>query len=376
MKLILIHASDEAAAADVFAKVLTDSGRFDVERVQETSAVALPDYLDAVVLLWSRTLDPFAQDLDRIALEAWIENRLLIIALDKSERPLGLRDLPAVNATGARQSQVISDSASALQYMVDIGVREGFPDLVREKIEGSAAKVKFQRPALPPEATAPAARSYGGGGTLVEYSGALAFAGLAILLLLWLGSSQTGRGVLAALVGLAILAGIAMLVLRLVRRRRVMSAPLGDEFAPARDPELTAPRAQRPTSDIFVSYAHADMAIVDQVVAAVAAAGKEIWIDRAALRSGDSWAGEIVRAIKAARGMLVMCSAQAFRSDHVKREVYLADKYKKPIVPIFVEPVEPPDDFEYFLAGVQRLDWHSAGAEARRAAVTAAVARL
>ena len=30
-----------------------------------------------------------------------------------------------------------------------------------------------------------------------------------------------------------------------------------------------------------------------------------------------------------------MCSKAAFESDHVKREVYLADRYRKKLVPVY-----------------------------------------
>jgi hypothetical protein len=50
-----------------------------------------------------------------------------------------------------------------------------------------------------------------------------------------------------------------------------------------------------------------------------------------------------------------MCSKAAFESDHVKREIYLADRYRKKLVPVFIEQAEPPEDFEYFFAGVQAL---------------------
>jgi len=51
-----------------------------------------------------------------------------------------------------------------------------------------------------------------------------------------------------------------------------------------------------------------------------------------------------------------MCSKAAFESDHVKREIYLADRYRKKLVPVFIEQAEPPEDFEYFFAGVQILN--------------------
>lgn len=124
---------------------------------------------------------------------------------------------------------------------------------------------------------------------------------------------------------------------------------------------------------LFVSYSHADNTAVLPVVEAVQAQGRSVWIDKQGIGGGDGWAGEIVRAIKGAKGVIVMCSKQAFESDHVKREVYLADRYKKPMVPVFLESAPPPEDFEYFFAGVQWLELHKTPQADRAAAIARAL---
>ena len=127
---------------------------------------------------------------------------------------------------------------------------------------------------------------------------------------------------------------------------------------------------------LFISYAHADDAAVTPVVDAVKANGREVWIDKTGIQTGDGWAGEIVRAIKAARGIMVMCSKHAFESDHVKRELYLADRYKKPMKPVFLEAAQPPEDFEYFFAGVQWLELYKLPEADRPAAIGKALAAV
>jgi hypothetical protein len=110
-----------------------------------------------------------------------------------------------------------------------------------------------------------------------------------------------------------------------------------------------------PVGAVFVSYARANEGVVMPVIEAAQRGGRKFWLDQQGISSGDGWAGEIVRAIKGATGVCVMCSKAAFESDHVKREVYLADRYRKKLVPVYVEQAEPPEDFEYFFAGVQIL---------------------
>ena len=152
--------------------------------------------------------------------------------------------------------------------------------------------------------------------------------------------------------------GLMFLLARASSKRR---APEADaSAASARDP-------------LFVSYAHADNMAVVPVVEAVQAQGRAVWIDKGELHAGTSWAGEIVRAIKNAKGVIVMCSAHAFESDHVKREVYLADRYKKPMLPVFIEAATMPEDFEYFFTGVQWLELHKTPENERAAAIANAL---
>ena len=71
-----------------------------------------------------------------------------------------------------------------------------------------------------------------------------------------------------------------------------------------------------------------------------------------------------------------MCSTAAFESDHVKREVYLADRYKKRLVPVFLEAADPPEDFEYFFAGLKGLDLYRIQESDRPNAIVRALAAV
>lgn len=373
MRLILIHAQDDADAADAFQRALTPGGAFQVERVEPGRTPPDTDPHTPVVLLWSASAAPFDRQLERIVFEAWEEGMLLVIALDASERPVGLRDLPAIAVERmtlpgdpSLRNNVLERAARSLESSITIGMRSGFPEYVRERVEDSLIARAREEPAE--EATP-------GGSARLEYSGTWAYVPLAAVALVLAASWLDTRDIVLLSCAVAIVFG-AYLVFIAVRRMRARRNEPEIVRGVATDQPLYAEAPAAKPSEIFVSYAHADMQIVDQVLDGVRAAGAAFWIDRAAMQSGSNWAGEIVRAIKTARGVLVMCSANAFGSDHVKREVYLADKYKKAIVPIFVEPAEPPDDFEYFLAGIQRLDWYRTSGEERTAALAAAVARF
>jgi len=51
-----------------------------------------------------------------------------------------------------------------------------------------------------------------------------------------------------------------------------------------------------------------------------------------------------------------MCSSESYASDNVRREVYLADKYDKPILPVLLDGALMPEDIEFFLIDRQWLD--------------------
>ena len=162
----------------------------------------------------------------------------------------------------------------------------------------------------------------------------------------------------------AICALAAVLAVSIVKARdeaggRRHRAPSAGATAPGAPPAADYERAPAPAGGeenvVFVSYARADLATVGPVVDELKAAGQSVWMDKEAIQPGEGWAGEIVRAIKAAERVCVMCSGAAFQSDHVKREVYLADRYRRPLTPVFLDDAPPPEDFEYFFAGLQHL---------------------
>ena len=50
-----------------------------------------------------------------------------------------------------------------------------------------------------------------------------------------------------------------------------------------------------------------------------------------------------------------MCSRNAFVSDHVIREVYVAGDFKKPFIAFQLDATEFPDEVLYFVSGFPRI---------------------
>ena len=106
----------------------------------------------------------------------------------------------------------------------------------------------------------------------------------------------------------------------------------------------------------FVSSARKDQKSVRRIVNEGRAAGHQFWIDRTNITPGRTWAGAIVAAIRASRGLVVFCSPAAYASDQVLREVALAARYKKAMLPLILEGGRGPDAFLYYLGIHQSID--------------------
>lgn len=367
MTVFVTFAPESRAAAESLETALERRGQF-VELDDGQAAQRPITAGDVLVLLVSSGLQfaPARLRIEQRALDAWAEERLIVVKLDKGLAPVGLRDLPAIDASVEAQREFAWMKVA---------------DAVREALRPAPhAPVRLPQSAPAPQRRqAPAKR---GAKTLIPLlllvmalPGAFAIAaGVSIWLAGRIGPTpgtwsdlMTGVADLGGRMGLppawapAMFGAAALITVgiflwmtaaalsALARRAKRRSAPA---------PEATAPPP--PVSDAtFVSYARANQTAVFPVLEAAKQSGHRFWIDQqGGVSAGDGWAGEIVRAIRSAAGVVVMCSKAAFESDHVKREIYLADRYKKRLMPVFIEPAEPPEDFEYFFAGVQVLKLH------------------
>ena len=152
-------------------------------------------------------------------------------------------------------------------------------------------------------------------------------------------------GVVALLAILILAFGIV-----LWRRERRMSPQTPPQPQPS-----GAAVAQSPgnISTLFVSYSHKDKKRVEPIVSLIEGMGRRVWMDRSDITGQTGWAGQIVRAIRECRAVVLMASPNSYSSDQVVRELYLAMNHKKTIVPIEIEPADLPDELQYILAPFQ-----------------------
>jgi hypothetical protein len=380
MTVFVLHAPDDREAAAALEKTLERRGLFaeldDGEVAQRPVQAS-----DAVIAVLSKNFvfSPWRLRQEQRALDAWADGRLVLVKLEHHFAPVGLRDLPAIDA-----------SFEAQREFTWMKVAEAVSDLKRA-VRTPAADEAGAGPSPAPRKPA--------GGQILEWLGALllvapGIAAFAVTAAIWLANrigpspgtlddlrrevdsfgvrygmpEGAAPWIFSAAMAVALIV-FATIVARLVKRARggprsraPVGAPAEAEAAPS-----------MPSDAVFVSYARVNQDLVVPVIEAAQRKGRKFWLDQQGIGAGDGWAGKIVRAIKGAGGVLVMCSKAAFESDHVKREIYLADRYRKRLVPVFVEPAEPPEDFEYFFAGVQMLKLFETPEGERADAIVAAV---
>ena len=381
MTVFIAHAPADRAVAENLEAFIERRGQF-VGLDDGQTAQRPVQFSDVLVLLVSRdfVFAPARLRLERRALDAWAEGRLVVVKLDHAIAPVGLRDLPAIDASFEAQREFTWNKVADV-------VRQTLQASLRARTRASSDDEAGARsPEAPPAPVQSRARGIGRAFLLLLMT-LPGLGALAAIAAVWLASGAANWAELrAGFDALGVRAGLpvgvtewvllgaigltaAVLLLAIgallsgMRGRRSGAAPESDE--PAAVPQSDA---------VFVSYARANSDAVLPVIEAVKREGRQFWIDQQGIGAGEGWAGEIVRAIRGAAGVIVMCSRAAFESDHVKREIYLADRYGKRLVPIFIEQAEPPEDFEYFFAGVQTLNLFETPADERPQALMQALA--
>ena len=108
---------------------------------------------------------------------------------------------------------------------------------------------------------------------------------------------------------------------------------------------------------LFVSYSRHDAATVHQIVAALEAAGHDVWIDTDDIRGSERWRTSVATAIRASDVVLLVVSPAAMASSSVEREISVAAEDSLRIVPVVIETAPISVGLKYDLAGVQHVSF-------------------
>lgn len=110
---------------------------------------------------------------------------------------------------------------------------------------------------------------------------------------------------------------------------------------------------------LFLSYSSKDATAIEQLSGQLTQLGIDVWLDRYRLRGGDQWREEIVEAIKGCDRFLIALSDTSIRSTNVRKELDLAEEYRKPVIPIVLMKTTVPSEMEYQLVGTQWISFEA-----------------
>ena len=94
---------------------------------------------------------------------------------------------------------------------------------------------------------------------------------------------------------------------------------------------------QLPSGHVFMSYSRRDNIVMRRIVSFLRSQGIKVWVDNEKLIPGTPiWEEEIENAIKNAPAVIVVLSPDSKGSEWVRREISLADQYRKRVFPVLV----------------------------------------
>ncbi|HJR81290.1 MAG TPA: TIR domain-containing protein [Anaerolineales bacterium] len=109
-------------------------------------------------------------------------------------------------------------------------------------------------------------------------------------------------------------------------------------------------------TQVFTSYSRRDTQTVDTIVEKMSQAGISVWIDREAIKAGNTWRVQIVQAIDTCHAFVLMLSPNSAASDNVRKEIDLSQDSGRTIFAVMLEPTKLPAEVRYQLAGLQFID--------------------
>jgi hypothetical protein len=112
-------------------------------------------------------------------------------------------------------------------------------------------------------------------------------------------------------------------------------------------------------ADVFISYSSRNRLVADALKHNLEASGIRCWKAPDSILPGQVWEEAIISAIKNCRIVLLIWSTLSQESEQVQRELSVAVKSGKAVIPYRIEDVQPEGLFEYYLTNTHWLDAYS-----------------
>src|SRR5580704_13140114 len=125
--------------------------------------------------------------------------------------------------------------------------------------------------------------------------------------------------------------------------------------------------------DVFISHAHKDQRIADEICQKLESARVRCWIAERDLSAGQDWTVATRTAIETSRLMVLVLSENANAARHIEREIAHAFYTRRIIVPLRLTRTLPKRDFLFYLGNVRWIDAFDLPAEKDLEALTATI---
>lgn len=119
---------------------------------------------------------------------------------------------------------------------------------------------------------------------------------------------------------------------------------------------LKDPENDNMAHDVFISYSREDQVIADAVCAILEQKKIRCWIDHRDIHAGANWRAKINQAINKCKIMVFIHSSHSKNSEDVTREIVLASRNGKTIIPFRIEEVGYNDTVQFELQG-KGINW-------------------
>src|ERR1700691_4236038 len=107
---------------------------------------------------------------------------------------------------------------------------------------------------------------------------------------------------------------------------------------------------------IFITYSSKDQKVARTICTALERRGLACWISSRNVRPGQNYQEQIVRAIRTAKIMVLVFTANANNSNEIKKELALASQNNLLVIPVRIDDVVPNEAFAYEFATRQWID--------------------
>ena len=120
--------------------------------------------------------------------------------------------------------------------------------------------------------------------------------------------------------------------------------------------ENTSPKTEN-KYDVFISYSRVDKEKTNVICQYLDKYGFSYWIDREGVHHGEIFKEEIIDAIESATILLFISSMNSNKSPNTVKEVSIAEKYNKVVIPIRIDDSSYNRSLEYNLCNKDWMDF-------------------